>query len=68
MASSTKRNVLQNPLRSLLDLYESENDFDPDLFPEKVASHFSEIFASRDAFNEVWLIALQTRRYISYSS
>ncbi|KAF9492272.1 hypothetical protein BDN71DRAFT_1451837 [Pleurotus eryngii] len=53
MASSSNSNVMQNPLRSLLDLYESDVDIDIDSFPAKVASHFGEIFASRDAFNGI---------------
>lgn len=59
MASSLTSNVMRNPLRLLLELYESDVDIDVDSFPAKVASHFGEIFASHDAFNEVWLIALQ---------
>ncbi|KAL4262935.1 Mini-chromosome maintenance complex-binding protein [Pleurotus pulmonarius] len=53
MASSSTSNVMQNPLRLLLGLYESDANIDVDSFPARVASHFGEIFASHDAFNEI---------------
>ncbi|KAJ7168060.1 mini-chromosome maintenance replisome factor-domain-containing protein [Mycena crocata] len=51
MVSSILVDALSDPTRSLLELY----DANPDIgnFPAKVASHFTEIFASRDAFSEI---------------
>lgn len=51
MVSSILVDTLSDPTRSLLELYDANQDIDN--FPAKVAAHFADIFASKDAFSEV---------------
>ncbi|KAJ7929359.1 putative alanine racemase-domain-containing protein [Mycena leptocephala] len=51
MVSSILVDTLSDPTRSLLELYDANQDIDN--FPAKVAAHFADIFASKDAFSEI---------------
>lgn len=51
MVSSLLVDTLQNPTRSLLELYDSSKSIDD--FPSTVSRHFSDIFKTIDAFQEV---------------
>ncbi|KAJ6547200.1 putative alanine racemase-domain-containing protein [Mycena capillaripes] len=51
MVSSLLVDALNDPTRSLLELYDANQDVDN--FPAKVAVHFADIFASKDAFSEI---------------
>ncbi|KAL0947281.1 hypothetical protein HGRIS_013401 [Hohenbuehelia grisea] len=53
MVSSQRVDALNNPARALLDLFTEKTPLDLDTFPTAVANHFSEIFASDDAFQEI---------------
>lgn len=51
MVSSVLVDALSDPTRSLLELYDANQDIDN--FPAIVATHFADIFTSKDAFSEV---------------
>ncbi|KAJ7349355.1 mini-chromosome maintenance replisome factor-domain-containing protein [Mycena albidolilacea] len=51
MVSSVPVDAISDPTRSLLDLYDANPHIDD--FPAKVAAHFADIFASKDAFSEI---------------
>ncbi|KAJ7470418.1 putative alanine racemase-domain-containing protein [Mycena latifolia] len=51
MVSSVLVDALSDPTRSLLELYDENQDLDS--FPARVAAHFADIFASKDAFSEI---------------
>ncbi|KAJ7849081.1 mini-chromosome maintenance replisome factor-domain-containing protein [Mycena olivaceomarginata] len=51
MVSSVPVDAISDPTRSLLDLYDANPHIDD--FPAKVAVHFADIFASKDAFSEI---------------
>ena len=60
MVSSLLVDALNDPIRALKDIYDPSKEIDN--FPTHVASHFSKVFKSDDAFNEVRAsIASQTR-------
>ncbi|KAJ7684781.1 hypothetical protein DFH06DRAFT_1027944, partial [Mycena polygramma] len=50
MVSSLLVDTILDPTRELLDLYDANHADD---FPAKVAAHFADIFASKDAFSEI---------------
>ncbi|KAJ7093101.1 putative alanine racemase-domain-containing protein [Mycena epipterygia] len=51
MVSSVPVDALSDPTRSLLELYDANQDSDN--FPAIVAAHFADIFTSKDAFSEI---------------
>ncbi|KAJ7702444.1 putative alanine racemase-domain-containing protein [Mycena rosella] len=51
MVSSVLVDALSDPTRALLELYDANQDIDT--FPARVAAHFGDIFASKDAFSEI---------------
>ncbi|KAJ6606625.1 putative alanine racemase-domain-containing protein [Mycena vulgaris] len=52
MVSSVMVDALSDPTRALLELYDA-NLKDVENFPSRVAAHFADIFASKDAFSEI---------------
>ncbi|KAJ7070358.1 putative alanine racemase-domain-containing protein [Mycena belliarum] len=53
MVSSVLVDALSDPTRSLVELYNEIKDIDN--FPARVAAHFADIFASKDAYSEARL-------------
>ncbi|KAJ6500365.1 mini-chromosome maintenance replisome factor-domain-containing protein [Mycena sanguinolenta] len=51
MVSALPVDAISDPTRSLLELYDANQDIDE--FPTKVTAHFADIFASKDAFSEI---------------
>jgi hypothetical protein len=51
MVSSLLPDALANPTAVLLDLFHSSPDLDE--FPSRVITHFTDIFSTNDALNEV---------------
>jgi hypothetical protein len=51
MVSSLLVDALNDPTRALKDIYDPYEEID--IFPRVVSSHFSKIFESANAFNEV---------------